>query len=142
MRRGRTAPFAPNSDARLSLGGSGYLQYRSDHLKTNRISKAQVFGIAREIELGRAWLVELARDPDEPLAQTWTPRLKAATDTLAVALEARNNTVKALAPHQTAVVLFIDDVNRELDVLEGDLRKMFAGSTKRVASFLSATRRS
>ena len=102
--------------------------------------KTQTFGTAREIDLGRAWLVELARNPDEPLSKTWTPKLKDATDTLASAFEERDAGVKAIGPQQTAVVLFIDDVNRELDRLDGELRKLFAGSTERVASFLAATR--
>lgn len=35
--------------------------------------------------------------------------------------------MKALGPIQTSVVLLIDDVNRELDRLEGDLKKLFPG---------------
>jgi hypothetical protein len=38
------------------------------------------------------------------------------------------------------VVLFIDDVNREIDRLEGDLKKLFPGEPDRVASYLAATR--
>jgi hypothetical protein len=104
-------------------------------------SAAQKFGIEREIEAGRAWLVELGRDPTEPLAQTWTPKMKAATDDLEMGFNQRNDTVKALGPLQTSVVLLIDDVNRELDRLEGDLKKLFPGQPDRVASYLAATRR-
>jgi hypothetical protein len=103
-------------------------------------SKAQTFGIEREIELGRSWEVELGRHPDEPLAVTWIPRLKDATDTLETAFKARNAAVTALGPQQTSTILFIDDVNRELDRLEGDLKKLFAGQPDRVADFLAATR--
>ncbi len=103
-------------------------------------SKVQVFGIEREIETARGWLTELARNPSEPLAQTWTPKLKAAADMLEMACKARNDAVKALAPQRTSVVLFIDDVNHELDRLEGDLKKLFPGAADRVASFLAATR--
>jgi hypothetical protein len=103
-------------------------------------SKVQLFGAGREVETAHGWLVELARNPNEPLAQTWTPRLTAATDALEAACKARSESVKALAPHQTSVVLFIDDVNRELDRLEGDLKKLFPGASERVASYLSATR--
>jgi len=103
-------------------------------------SAAQKFGIQREIESGRGWLVELARNPAEPLAQTWTPKMKEATDALEMAFNQRNDTVKALAPIQTSVVLLIDDVNRELDRLEGDLKKLFPGQPDRVASYLAATR--
>ena len=103
-------------------------------------SAAQRFGIEREIETARGWLVELGRNPSEPLAQTWTPKMKEATDALEMAFNQRNDTVKALAPLQTSVVLLIDDVNRELDRLEGDLKKLFPGQPDRVASYLAATR--
>jgi hypothetical protein len=103
-------------------------------------SAAQRFGIEREIETARGWLVELARNPTEALAQTWTPKMKEATDSLGMAFNQRNDTVKALGPLQTSVVLLIDDVNRELDRLEGDLKKLFPGQTDRVASYLAATR--
>lgn len=102
-------------------------------------SAAQDFGIGREIELGRSWLAELARNPGEPLAQTWTPKLKEATDALEMACNQRNDTVKALGPQRTSVVLFIDDVNRELDRLEGDLKKLFPGNPDRVAAYIAAT---
>jgi hypothetical protein len=105
-------------------------------------SAAQKFGIEREIEAGRGWLVELGRNPAEPLAQTWTPKMKAATDELEMAFNQRDATVKALGPLHTSVVLLIDDVNRELDRLEGDLKKLFPGQPDRVASYLAATRRS
>jgi len=105
-------------------------------------SAAQKFGIEREIEAAHAWLVELARNPTEPLAQTWTPKMKEATDALEMTFNQRNDTVKALGPLQTSVVLLIDDVNRELDRLEGDLKKLFPGQPDRVASYLAATRRS
>jgi hypothetical protein len=103
-------------------------------------SAAQNFGIQREIEMARSWLAELARNPSEPLAQTWTPKLKEATDALEMAFNQRNDTVSALAPQQTSVVLLIDDVNREIDRLEVDLKKLFPGASDRVASYLAATR--
>ena len=46
----------------------------------------------------------------------------------------------ALTPLLTGVMLFIDDVNHELDRLEGDLMKLFPGDTTRVASYIAATR--
>jgi hypothetical protein len=103
-------------------------------------SSAQDFGIQREIETARAWLAELARNPTEALAQTWTPKLKEATDALEASFNQRNDTVSALAQQQTSVVLLIDDVNREIDRLEGDLKKQFPGAPDRVASYLAATR--
>jgi hypothetical protein len=59
-----------------------------------------------------------------------------------MAFNQRNDIVKALGPLQTSVVLLIDDVNRELDRLEGDLKKLFPGQPDRVASYLAATRNS
>jgi hypothetical protein len=103
-------------------------------------SKAQTFGVDREVEFGESCVTELQRNPEEALAKTWIPKLTDATDALKSAASARNAAVKALGPQQTAVYLFIDDVNRELDRLEGDLRKIFAGSQERVAAFLAATR--
>jgi hypothetical protein len=105
-------------------------------------SAAQKFGIAREIDIGREWLVELARNPAEPLAQAWTARLAEATDALAMAFNQRNDTVKAQGPVQTSVALLIDDVNRELDRLEGDLKKLFPGQPDRVGSYTAVTRHS
>lgn len=103
-------------------------------------SAVQTFGIEREIGMARGWLVELGRDPNELLAKTWTPKLKAVTDELEMAFNQRNDCLRALEPLQTAVVLFIEDVNRELNLLEGDLRKLFPTAPERVASFLAATR--
>lgn len=103
-------------------------------------SASQAFGTAREIELGRQWLTELARHPSEALAQTWSPRLGEVNGALETAFKERNDTVSCLGPLQTSVVLLIDDVNRELDRLEGDLKKLFPGQPDRVASYLAATR--
>ncbi|MBN1606485.1 MAG: hypothetical protein JW940_07615 [Polyangiaceae bacterium] len=103
-------------------------------------SAAQRFGVQREVDTGRNWVVELGRDPAEALSQTWTPKVKAATDALEVASKERDQAVRALGPHQTSVLLFIDDANRELDKLEGQLKQLFPGEAARVASFLAATR--
>lgn len=103
-------------------------------------SAVQSFGIEREVENARAWLVELARDPSELLAQTWTSKLAAATDALETANQQRNECLHAIEPLQTAVLLLTEDVNRELNRLEGDLKKLFPTDSARVASFLSATR--
>lgn len=105
-------------------------------------SAVQDFGIQREIDSARAWLVELARDPNQPLSQTWTPKLKTATDELEMALNRRRDCQRAIEPLQTAVLLLIDDVNHELNRLEGDLKKLFPMDAARVASYLSATRAS
>lgn len=108
----------------------------------DRIAPYQVqeLGSQRELEAARAWLVELERTPDEPLAQTWTPRLSAATQALQAAVAERDRCDAALEPHLTTARLFVDEVNRALDVLEGDLKKTFPGSPEQATSFLSATR--
>jgi hypothetical protein len=103
-------------------------------------SAVQTFGIQREIDSARGWLVELAREPNELLAQTWIPRLKAATDELEMAHNRRNDCLRVIEPLQTAVVLLIENVNLELNRLEGDLKKVFASFPDRVSSFLAASR--
>jgi len=103
-------------------------------------SKAQSSGVERQLALGQKWTDELARDPREPLAATWTKRLTAASQTLRTAVEARATSVRALEPHHTSVVLFIDDINLELDRLEGELKKRFPMDPGRVASYLSPSR--
>jgi hypothetical protein len=103
-------------------------------------SAAQELGTDKEIELATSWLAELARDPSEALAQTWTARLKTATDGLQTACTQRDQAVAALGPHHTSVALLVGEVNAELDRLEGDLKKLFPGDANRVASYLAATR--
>lgn len=108
--------------------------------KKSTPSDVQHFGVDREVNQGRDWLAELARDPKEPLAMKWTPRLTTATDELDAGSKNRNNAVQAVALQSTAEELFIDDVNRELDILEGELLKLFPGQPKRVAAFLESTK--
>jgi hypothetical protein len=103
-------------------------------------SAVQTFGIQREIDTARDWLIELGRNSAEPLATTWIPQLTQATDNLDDACKARNQAVRALGPHQTTVTLFVDDVNCELDRLEGQLKLLFPGDAQRVASYLAVTR--
>ncbi len=103
-------------------------------------SVVQSFGIQREVDTARTWITELGRKPNEPLAQTFTPQLTQATDALEAAMTARDEAVKATGPIQTTVVLFIDDLNCELDRLEGQLKQLFPGDPARVATYLAATR--
>ena len=103
-------------------------------------SAAQDFGIDREVQQGQEWLAELSRDPNEALSVKWTPRLKLVNDNLANASTGRRNALQTIALQGTAEELFIDDVNRELDILEGDLLKLFPGQPKRVGAFLEVTR--
>lgn len=70
----------------------------------------------------------------------WTPRWVADTDALETAAGARDAAVLAEAPLDAEQRLYIDDINLELDRLEGDLKKLFPGQPKRVAAFLAPTR--
>lgn len=108
--------------------------------KTVTPSAAQEFGIDREVQQGKAWIAELTRDPNEALAKKWTPRLSSVTENLALGSTNRRNALQAVALQDTAEELFIDDINREIDILEGDLMKLFPGQPKRVAAFLEATK--
>jgi len=103
-------------------------------------SSAQTFGAAREVELGRSWVRELARDPQEPLAQKWHEPLGTATEALAAGVTARDAAVKELGSNRISQALLIEDANVELDRLEGDLMKLFPRQADRVAAFLSPTR--
>ena len=103
-------------------------------------SGAQDFGVDREVQQANDWLAELARDPNESLATKWIPRLKSVTDNLAEASINRRNALQSLALQGTAEELFIADVNREIDILEGELLKLFPGQPKRISAYLEATR--
>ena len=61
----------------------------------------------------------MQRNANESIAQTWMPKLKAATEALRGALEERRTSVRASENLRTTTTLFLDDVNRELDKLEG-----------------------
>jgi hypothetical protein len=108
--------------------------------KTVNPSTAQTFGTDREVELGKSYIAELNRIPNETLATKWIPRLTTATENLSAASTNRRNALQTLALQNTAEELFIADVNREIDILEGELLKRFPGQPKRVASYLDATR--
>ncbi|MDI1435419.1 hypothetical protein [Polyangium sorediatum] len=103
-------------------------------------SAAQAFGIEREVKQGRAWLDELGRNPDEPLALKWTLRLGSVTNKLDGSAMQRADGLRALALQGTSEELYVEDINLELDRLEGDLKKLFPGQPKRVAAFLEPTR--
>ena len=103
-------------------------------------SEAQEFGVAREVSQGRAWLLELQRDPAEPLALKWTPVLKASTDALEGANKGRDVALGASAMHSTTEILYVEEINIEIDKLEGELKKRFPRQPKRVAAFLASTR--
>lgn len=122
-----------------SSGSRTVLPYTRFFNKTTP-SNAQGVGYEREIALGRQWIAELNREPEEPLAKTFLPRLEAATRTLQRALEQRAATVSAVEQHRTSVILLLDAINRELDITEGELLKLFPGERTRVGSYLAASR--
>ncbi|MDC3954668.1 hypothetical protein [Polyangium jinanense] len=103
-------------------------------------SDAQAFGIDREVKQGRAWIEELGREPGSALAEKWTPRLTSATDTLEANSKEREAGMSALAMQGTSELLYIGEINVEIDKLEGALLQLFPGQPKRVASFLTATK--
>jgi len=103
-------------------------------------STAQTFGIDREVQQGKDWIAELNREPNDALATKWSSRLSLVTNNLEAAANGRRDNLQALALQNTAEELFIADVNREIDILEGDLQKLFPGQPKRVAAFLDPTK--
>jgi hypothetical protein len=103
-------------------------------------SYAQSLGPEREVELGKQWLTELAKDPAGPLSMTWTPRLKLVNDSLEQALQDRAQANKDQISLDTDVSRLLKDINTELDRLEGSLLQLFPGDLRRIASYLSPTR--
>jgi hypothetical protein len=101
------------------------------------------FGADREVDVARAIIGMLPPAPHtiDPLRDTWVPKLTPATDALAAASTARREAVVAIGPYLSAQFLYVEDVNLELDRLEGALQGIFPGDAKRVASYLAATRR-
>lgn len=100
------------------------------------------YGIDREVQAGRGFIAELGTySPGSSLNEVWVPRLTRSTDALQRASEARRAAVTAMGPLLTAQFLYVEDVNLEIDRLEGQLQMQFPGDPGRVASYLSATRR-
>jgi hypothetical protein len=102
-------------------------------------SQIQNYGVDREVEEGRHMALEL-----ETMAgslQSHRAPIAAATDALAAAASARKDAVRAVGPLLTAQFLYVEDVNLEIDRLEGALQGLFPGEPARVSAFLSALRR-
>lgn len=102
-----------------------------------KASIAQKFGIDREVAQGHAWIAELAREPAEPLAVQWTSRLSDVTVKLESASDERKNALAAVAMHGVGEILFTEEINVEIDRLEGELKKRFPRQPKRVAAYLA-----
>lgn len=105
-------------------------------------SKINHFGVQREIAFGRDVVSILDGDPSSPITAEWRARWAADTDALEQAATDRDAAVRAEVPLDVEETLFADALNLEIDRLEGELKKRFAGQPKRVAAFLEATRRS
>lgn len=120
-------------------GGSRDMPVYKTYFRTATGAEITRFGIDREVEFGRA-TVTLLTTHIAPLSP-WADKIGPATDTLESASRARIDAVHAMGPLLTAQYLYVEDLNTELDRLEGGLLTTFPGDAKRVASYLSATRR-
>lgn len=93
-----------------------------------------------EVSLANGWIQELQRVAGDPLAETWVPRLQAVTEALQLSLLERDGANNAQRPIDIEKGSLLQEINKAIDVLEGDLLRLFPGQTKRVKSFLSPTR--
>ncbi len=111
--------------------------------RAGKPSEVTAFGIDREVEVGRAMIGELTHGPAvrDTLADEWRPKLTTVTDGLAAASTTRREAVRDLGPSLSEQYLFVEDINLEIDRLEGTLQTRFPGQARRVASYLIATRR-
>jgi hypothetical protein len=99
------------------------------------------WGIDREVEFGRALLAKMGPEATSPVASRYAPRTRELTEALATANDARKEALRAIGPLLGEQLLYIEDVNAEIDRLEGQLQVLFPREPKRVASYLSATKR-
>lgn len=90
-------------------------------------STVNAYGIEREVEIGRGYVALLASEVGAGLRTAWSAGWATINDALAAASRAKKDAVLAEAPHDAAETLYIDDINKELDRLEGDLLKIFPG---------------
>lgn len=104
-------------------------------------STVNSFGVRREIEFGRRVVDVLTATPALGLGADWAERWARDTDALEGAVNARDAALRAESTIDVEAQQYIDDFNKELDALEGELLKIFSGQSHRVASFLTATRR-
>jgi hypothetical protein len=92
-----------------------------------------------EVKFGNQAITELNRDPSEALAVTWIPRITAVNTELAASIDTKTKAEAEQVTLYQSRDLLIKEINKHLDVLEGDLQKIFPGDLKRVASYLTAT---
>ena len=103
-------------------------------------SAINAYGVDRQVETGRTFLRLLAADSGAALRAAWAAGWEAVNEALATASRAKKDATLAEAPHSVAEALYVDDVNKELDRLEGDLLKRFPGDRATVDAFLAPTR--
>lgn len=103
-------------------------------------STVNSFGIDREVEFGRGVISLLATDAGAVLRDPWHARWTAHNEALAVASRAKKDAVLAEAPPSANESLYIEDVNAEIDRLEGQLLTRFPGDRATVDAFLAPTR--
>lgn len=98
------------------------------------------YGVDREVEVGRNTLALLASGAGAPLRDTWAPRWSAHTEALSAASHTKKEAIRVQATFSANEELYIDEINRELDRLEGDLLRLFPGERDTVDAFLAPTR--
>ena len=103
-------------------------------------STINAYGVDREVEIGRGILGILASDAGAAHRETWAPRWSANTEALAAATRTKKDAVLAQATFSANETLYIEEINRELDRLEGELLRLFPGDRDSVEAFLAPTR--
>ncbi len=103
-------------------------------------SKINEYGIDREVEIGRGIVSILASDAGAPFRAAWESRWAANNEALASAARSKKDAILAQATFSANEELFIEEINRELDRLEGDLLRLFPGDRDSVEAFLAPTR--
>lgn len=104
-------------------------------------STANAWGIDREVEFGRSVVRLLATEVGTALRGAWAAVWETKTEALATASRIKKDAVMLESTQSALATLYIEDVNRELDRLEGELLRLFPGDRDTVDAFLSATRR-
>ena len=121
-------------------GGKRDVAPYSTFYPTSTPSKISEFGIDREVEVGRNILALLASEAGATLRDTWAPRWSANTEALSAASLTKKEAIRAQATFGANEELYIEEINRELDRLEGDLLRLFPGERDAIDAFLAPTR--
>jgi len=103
-------------------------------------SAINAYGVDREVEIGRGVVSILASDAGATHRDAWASRWSANNEALAAATRTKKDAVLTQATFSANEELYIEDLNRELDRLEGDLLRLFPGDRDSVDAFLAPTR--